>query len=123
MEDETFKLNFRDGLEKVAGLSDCAQRYELSSEIIHSTPLLIYSNTDYFYYVTLLSLYESFFRLEKVFVNLFARRVSQEVFAHYEAMRKVYFSQLIAIYSRESKTFEFNTTKFSDIISKFQNPI
>ena len=44
--DETFKLNFRDGLEKLAGLSQYARRYEISSEIIHSTPLLIYSNKD-----------------------------------------------------------------------------
>lgn len=47
--DETFKLNFRDGLEKLAGLSSYAKRYEISSEIIHSTPLLIYSNKEYFY--------------------------------------------------------------------------
>ena len=59
-QDETFKLNFRDGLEKLAGLSMYSERYEMSSEIIHSTPMLIYSNKEYFYFVTLLSLYESF---------------------------------------------------------------
>ena len=63
-DDPNFKLNFRDGLEKLAGLEMYSKRYELSSEIIHSTPLLIYSNKEYFYYMTLLSLYESFFRLE-----------------------------------------------------------
>ena len=40
--DPKFKLNFRDGLEKLAGLESYNQRYELSSEVIHSTPLLIY---------------------------------------------------------------------------------
>ena len=51
-EQEAFKLNFRDGLEKLAGLSAYAKRYEISSEIIHSTPLLIYSNKEYIYYMT-----------------------------------------------------------------------
>jgi len=100
--DSTFKLNFRDGLEKVAGLSMYNSRYEMSSEIIHSTPMLIYSNRDYFYYITLLSLYESFFRLEKIFVSLFAKEVSPEQMKRYEAMRNVYYSQLVNIHKRES---------------------
>ena len=102
----TFKLNFRDGLEKLAGLETYSKRYEISSEIIHSTPLLIYSNKDYFYYMTLLSLYESFFRLEKVFVSLFSQRVSPQQMAQYEEMRKVYYSQLVAIHKRELQEFK-----------------
>ena len=103
--DETFKLNFRDGLQKLAGLSMYAKRYEISSEIIHSTPLLIYSNKEYFYYMTLLSLYESFFRLEKVFVSLFSKRVSPMQMEQYKEMRKVYYSQLVIIHKRELETF------------------
>ena len=105
-DDETFKLNFRDGLEKLAGLANYSRRYEISSEIIHSTPLLIYSNKEYFYYMTLLSLYESFFRLEKVFVSLFAKRVSQEQMNKYMQMRNVYHSQLIVIHKKELETFK-----------------
>ncbi|HNX15854.1 MAG TPA: DUF5677 domain-containing protein [Bacilli bacterium] len=104
--DEAFKLNFRDGLEKVAGLSMYNSRYEMSSEIIHSTPMLIYSNKDYFYYITLLSLYESFFRLEKVFVSLFSKCVSPEQMKRYEAMRNVYYTQLVNIHKRESANFK-----------------
>ena len=104
--DETFKLNFRDGLEKLAGLGSYSKRYEISSEIIHSTPLLIYSNKEYFYYTTLLSLYESFFRLEKVFVSLFSKRVSPEQMVQYEEMRKVYYSQLVVIHKKELDTFK-----------------
>ena len=104
--DETFKLNFRDGLEKLAGLGNYAKRYEISSEIIHSTPLLIYSNKEYFYYMTLLSLYESFFRLEKVFVSLFSQRVSPEQMKQYQEMRKVYYSQLVVIHKRELESFK-----------------
>ena len=105
-DDETFKLNFRDGLQKLAGLSSYSKRYEISSEIIHSTPLLIYSNKEYFYYMTLLSLYESFFRLEKVFVSLFSKRVSPEQMKQYAEMRKVYYSQLVVIHQRELATFK-----------------
>ncbi len=102
----TFKLNFRDGLERLAGLEQYSKRYEISSEIIHSTPLLIYSNKDYFYYMTLLSLYESFFRLEKVFVSLFSKRVSPQQMAQYQEMRKVYYSQLVAIHQKELNKFK-----------------
>lgn len=111
-DDPNFKLNFRDGLEKLAGLEMYSKRYELSSEIIHSTPLLIYSNKEYFYYMTLLSLYESFFRLEKVFVSLFSKRVSEVQMKQYEEMRKVYFSQLVIIHKREMETFKrFQTNR------------
>ena len=109
--DETFKLNFRDGLEKLAGLEMYSKRYEISSEIIHSTPLLIYSNKEYFYYMTLLSLYESFFRLEKVFVSLFSKRVNPEQMAQYEEMRKVYYSQLVVIHKRELNEFRNRQNK------------
>ena len=105
-DDPNFKLNFRDGLEKLAGLEMYAKRYEISSEIIHSTPLLIYSNKEYFYYMTLLSLYESFFRLEKVFVSLFSQRVNPMQMKQYEEMRKVYYSQLVIIHKRELETFK-----------------
>ena len=56
--------------------------------------------------MTLLSLYESFFRLEKVFVSLFSKRVSQEQMAQYAEMRKVYYSQLVVIHQRELQTFK-----------------
>lgn len=105
-EDETFKLNFRDGLEKIAGLSSYNKRYELSSEVIHSTPLLIYSKKEFFYYLTLLSLYESFFRLEKVFTSVFAKKVSKEKMMQYAKMREIYYSQLVSIFKLESSRFK-----------------
>lgn len=105
-EDESFKLNFRDGLEKLAGLSMYSSRYEMSSEIIHSTPMLIYSNKEYFFFITLLSLYESFFRLEKVFVSLFAKNMSEEQMKRYLDMRNVYYAQLVNIHKREVNSFK-----------------
>ena len=104
-DDPTFKLNFIDGLEKLAGLSSYNSRYELSSEVIHSTPLLIYSRKQFFYYLTLLSLYESFFRLEKVFSSLFVRNVGEEQVKQYIGMRNLYYAQLVSIHKRESVAF------------------
>ncbi len=104
-EDSEFKLNFRDGLERIAELSQYNARYELSSETVHVTPMLIYSNKEYFYFITLLSLYESFFRLEKVFVSLFSQRVSPEQMQQYMELRKVYYSQLVNIHKREMNNF------------------
>ena len=106
-EDETFKLNFRDGLEKVAGLAVYAKRYEMSSEIIHGTPLLIYSNREYFYFITLLSTYESFFRLEQIFATTFQKYVNEQQLVGYQQMRNVYYSHLVNIHKRESENFHF----------------
>ena len=99
------KLNFRDGLQKLAGLERYNKAYLMSSEIIHSTPLLVYSDKQYFFYMTLLNLYESFFRLEKVFSSLLVTKVNREQFESYKKMQSVYYSQLIAIHQRESKTY------------------
>ena len=100
-----FKLNFRDGLETLAGLHNYSEIYMMSSEILHSTPLLIYSNSQYFYYLTLLNLYESFFRIESVFTTLFFKRVGDEGKKRYMEMRKLYYSQLVNIHKRESIKF------------------
>ena len=101
-----FKLNFRDGLETLAGLHQYSQIYMTSSEILHSTPLLIYSNKKYFHYLTLLNLYESFFRIEEVFRTLFFQRVGDNEKQRYLEMRKMYFSHLINIHQREMKIFQ-----------------
>ena len=108
---ENFKLNFRDGLESLAGLHQYADLYMTSSEILHSTPLLIYSNKQYFYFVTLLNVYESFFRIEKVFVSLFFARVGDAQKAQYIEMRKLYYSQLVNIHHRESINFKLFSNK------------
>lgn len=99
------KLNFKDGLEVASGLTQYGNSYNLSSEIVHATPILIYSNNDYFFRVTLLSLYEAFFRLERIFVNLFGPRVNKENMNQYLAMRKMYYSHLVNIYNREKNIF------------------
>ena len=106
---ENYKLNFRDGLETLAGLHQYSSFYMMSSEILHSTPLLIYSNKQYFFYITILNLYESFFRIEKVFVSLFINNANEAEKEKYIEMRKLYYSQLVNIHKRE--TINFHKTK------------
>lgn len=96
--EEGFKLNFRDGVERAAKLRDYSKVYEMSSEIAHSSPLLIYSRKDYFYLITLLNLYESFFRIEKVFSSLYLSTVSKEEQQSYVRMQGLYRVELLAAY-------------------------
>ena len=100
---ENFKLNFRDGVQRMAGLSAYSKVYEMSSEIAHSSPLLIYSKKDYFFSLTLLSLYESFFRLEKIFASLYMSSVSAPEKERYLQLRKVYHRQLEEAYEFQKK--------------------
>ncbi|MCR5491156.1 MAG: DUF5677 domain-containing protein [Bacilli bacterium] len=101
MKIENFKFNFRDGVERVAGLSNYSKVYEMSSEIAHSSPLLIYSRKNFFFSVTLLNLYESFFRLESIFASLYMATVSEDEKSRYQNMRKLYFGELKFCYDFE----------------------
>ncbi len=103
--ENTYRLNFRDGVEKIAGLQAYSKRYELSSEIVHSTPLLIYSDDQYFFYLTLLSVYESFFRLEDVFTSIFSTKVAPSVMEAYLNFKKVYYPQLETMHKQTSLIF------------------
>ena len=105
MKIETFKFNFRDGVEKVAGLSQYSKVYEMSSEVTHSSPVLIYSKKNYFFYMSLLNLYESFFRIEKIFASLYMSTVSDAERASYIQMRKLYYGELLAAHSVAKQSF------------------
>ena len=108
---DNFKLNFRDGVESLAGLHRYSEVYMTSSEILHGSPMLIYSNKQYFHYLTLLNLYESFFRIAEVFESLFFPQINDEARARYLDMKKLYFSQLINIHKRESYKFKMLANK------------
>ena len=102
---EDFKLNFRDGVENLAGLKNYANVYELSSEVAHSSPLLIYSNRQYYFNITMINLYESFFRLENVFHNFYKSFASKEEQQLYLNMHDVYLKQLKIIHKNLSLKF------------------
>ena len=104
-ENELLKLNFRDGVEKLAGLSDYSKVYEMASEIAHSSPLLLFSRRSYYFEITLLNLYESFFRLEVIFEAFYRSVNKEEVVKQYESMKAVYLKELHLIYSVMQKRF------------------
>ena len=104
-EDPAFKFNFRDGVERLAKLSQYSKVYEMASEIAHSSPLLIYSRPQYYYHLALVELYESFFRLEKVFAEIYIKRIDKNEAQRYLAMRNVYYSSLQIIYRNETRIF------------------
>lgn len=101
----SFKLNFRDGVEMVAGLSSYAKVYEMASEIAHSSPLLLYSNKNYFFEITMLNLYETFFRLENVFNAYYKAIADEKYYAKYIGLKQLYMSQLNSIYTLFKKNF------------------
>ena len=103
--DNTFKFNFRDGVEKLAGLESYSQVYEMASEIAHSSPLLIYSRSQYYYHLTMIRVYESFFRLEKVFSEIYLSHIDKVEADRYKVMRNVYYSTLQLIHQNESRIF------------------
>lgn len=105
-ETPNIKLNFRDGLETLAGLHIYSKLYEQTSEIVHSTPMLIYSSRIYYYLTALINTYESFFRIEGVFKKIFDQKNNEFQRAQYENMRRVYYSQLLSIHKNETKRFE-----------------
>lgn len=104
-DEKGYKLNFRDGVQKAANLSEYSTVYEMSSEIAHSSPIFLLSQKDHITNLTILNLYETFFRLEKIFdriVKGIKKNVNDD---SYESMRNVYLNQMIAIYKDEQKKF------------------
>lgn len=102
-EDKEFRLNFRNGTEYMAGLSEYNSRYEMSSEIAHSSPLLIYSNRQFFFYFSIVCLYESFFRLEEIFGSIYLSTVQEKEKNAYLILRATYLPQLQIILEIEKE--------------------
>jgi hypothetical protein len=67
--------------------------------------LLIYSRKNYFYLITILNLYESFFRLEKIFSSIYLSNAPEAEKNQYLAMQKLYFGELRAVYDYEKSRF------------------
>ena len=110
-DENPLKLNFRDGVEKLAGLSTYSKVYEMASEIAHSSPLLLFSRRSYYFEITLLNLYESFFRLEVIFSALYKTINRKEMIDQYEKMKAVYLNELHLIYKILKNNFIRNNSK------------
>lgn len=107
--DEKFpdlKLNFRNGLETIAGLSMYSKDYEMSSEVAHSSPLLIYSNKNYFKSLTIIRTYESFIRLEELFYKHLQEYKDIEKDS-YQNMRNLYLKYIKRILNKEVQNFNY----------------
>lgn len=102
---EDLRLNFRKGIELVAELSQLSSLYELSSEIAHSSPMLIYSNRDYFKSLAIISTYESFFRLEDILFEIL-NGIEEIDSSNYYSMRKEYLVELNKNISLERIIFQ-----------------
>jgi hypothetical protein len=81
-----------------------AKDYEMSSEVAHSSPLLIYSNKRYFKSLTIVRSYESFIRLEDLFFK-YLQTFNDIERESYEKMRNVYLSYIKRILNREVQNF------------------
>lgn len=103
--EKDFKLNFRDGVEKIAGLSSYSKFYEYSSEIAHSSPLMIYSNQKLLFHLTLVLLYEVFFRLEQLFDIFFKNTKDSNLVKLYSNMHNLYNQQMLFIYNKEKAIY------------------
>ena len=79
----------------------------MSSEISHSSPLLLYSKKEYYYAITIINLYESFFRLENVFDQYYKKYVNENIFQQYEILKATYLRQLHYIYQDLLTKFNF----------------
>ena len=91
---DELRLNFRDGIQKLAKLEAYHRAYEMSSEITHSSPMLIYSKRQTFYDLTLIYLYETFFRIEAIFSDVFFNLLTKQGQNQYQNLRHVYYPQL-----------------------------
>lgn len=111
--DPDFKFNFRDGVERLSGLHQYAKMYEMASEIAHSSPLLIYSRAAYYLHLSILLVYESFFRLEALFADIYLSRIGEEEAKRYIAMRNLYYRGLQSLYQREQEMFNYANKKRS----------
>ena len=105
--DPNVKLNFRNGIEYVAGLEKENMWYEMSSEIAHSSPLLIYSNNILFFDLTLVALFKSFLNIEQIFHTLYLPLIKDnKELQNYLSTRELRLPEIKRIYDIESKKFE-----------------
>ena len=67
--DVLFKLNFRDGVEKMSGLSQYNKIYEGASEIAHSSSAFFYVNDAFCKDISLSIVYQSAIRISELYMS------------------------------------------------------
>ena len=100
------------GLAKTLAINTLAQCVNAKFARIQFTPdllpadltgTLIYSQKEYYHHLSLLLLYESFFRMEKIFASLFMSMVGKEEQEAYVRMRNLYSNELKLSYEYEKR--------------------
>jgi hypothetical protein len=104
------KLNFRKGVEYVANLTAYSTIYEASSEIAHGSSLLIYSNKKYYCNLTLICLYESFFRMENIFSQI-VKEFPDIDSSGYFKMQDIYIKELKKNFLKLKISLEYQNNK------------
>jgi hypothetical protein len=97
------KLNFRNGTQFLAHLEDYRKTYQMSSEITHGSPLLIYSKSQTLFIIALINLFESFFRVEKIFHDNLLTNLADKQQKSYKQLQEVYLQQLVTFHKIEQQ--------------------
>ena len=71
-----FKLNFRDGIENLAGLTRYSEWYETASEVTHSSPVFFYANDQFFFDLSTVALYQLSLRVARLYVKTMEKSFS-----------------------------------------------
>lgn len=70
----SYKLNFRDGIQRCAGLSDYSEWYEAASELSHGSAIFFYSNDKYFQDLTLHGFYDMLIVLSEMISSVYKEK-------------------------------------------------
>ena len=102
-------MNFLGGLQKVADLTEYKKYYEIASDVTHSTPLLVYANKQNLTTTTLKITYESFFKLETMFLNWCKNDLNidmnEKFMAEYLKFRTIYKAKVEIIYQKINQRY------------------
>ena len=106
-----YKLNFRDGLQKAAGLEEYNTSYEVASEITHSSPIFFYSNASLLGDISIVNLSDTIIRS----INYFDTYVTNLGIANkdFNLIKSVYVHNLIKHSQIKEESFY---TKYKDFI-------
>ncbi|MCI2069621.1 MAG: DUF5677 domain-containing protein [Bacilli bacterium] len=110
-QDPNYKLNFRNGLQKAAGLEDYNAWYEMASEMAHSSPIFFYSNNIFFADLTAVNLSDITIRAIGYFDKW--AKINQTDWSKGDAFKEILMSNLRVQAKKEDDTFY---TKYKDYL-------
>lgn len=114
--DPNYKLNFRNGLQKAAGLEDYNAWYEMASEMAHSSPIFFYSNNIFFADLTAVNLSDITIRAIGYFDKW--AKINQADWSSGDAFKEILISNLKIQAKKEDDTFY---TKYKDYLEEDDN--